>query len=200
MMMAAASAGRIGPNAVIQVAAALDQRLGTGVARDLMQAAGLGAYVRTPPQHLIDEREVIALHTLLRERLQPATATEVVRAAGVATGDYLLEHRIPRLAQSALRALPAPLAARLLLGAIRRHAWTFAGSGHFLARSGRPVVISIGSCPICRGAHAAGPQCGYYAATFQRLFRQLVHRNAHVRETACQAAGAACCRFEIDWD
>ena len=72
MMMAVADGPRIGPNAVIQVAAALANRLGTGVARELMLSAGLGAYVKAPPQKMIDEREVIALHSLLRERLQRA--------------------------------------------------------------------------------------------------------------------------------
>ena len=199
-MMAIADGARIGPNAVIQVAAALANRLGAGYARELMVAAGLGAYVQLPPQKMIDEREVIRLHTLLRERLQPSTASEVVRAAGLATGDYLLAHRIPRLAQWVLRALPAPLAGPLLLGAIRRHAWTFCGSGHFHARAGRPIMISIENCPICRGANAARPQCEYYAATFSRLFTRLVHRRIRVRETACQACGADQCRFEIDWD
>jgi len=187
MMMAVADGPRIGPNAVIQVAAALANRLGTGVARELMLGAGLGAYVKAPPQKMIDEREVIALHSLLRERLQPATANEVARAAGLATGDYLLANRIPRIAQ-------------LVLSAIRRHAWTFTGSGHFHATTGRPIVITIENCPICRGANAARPQCEYYAATFARLFRRLVQRHATVRETACQACGADQCRFEIDWD
>jgi divinyl protochlorophyllide a 8-vinyl-reductase len=200
MMMAVADGPRIGPNAVIQVAAALANRLGAGAARELMLSAGLGAYVKEPPQKMIDECEVIALHSLLRERLQPATASEVVRAAGLATGDYLLAHRIPRAAQWVLRALPAPLAAPLLLAAIRRHAWTFTGSGHFHAKAGPPVVIVIQHCPICRGANAARPQCDYYAATFARLFRRLVHRHARVRETACEACGADQCRFEISWD
>ena len=196
----AGGGARIGPNAVIQVAAALTQRLGAGVSGELMLEAGLGAYVRSPPQKMIDEGEVIALHRLLRERLQPATATEVVAAAGLATGDYLLAHRIPRLARIVLRALPASLASPLLLGAIRRHAWTFSGSGQFEARSGRPVIITIDNCPICRGANAARPQCEYYAATFTRLFRELVQSGARVRETACEASGADQCRFEIDWD
>ena len=200
MMMAAAGGARIGPNAVIQVTAALTRRLGAAAAREMLVAAGLGAYVKAPPRQMIDEREVIALHALLRERLQPTTAAEVVRAAGLATGDYLLAHRIPRLAQWVLRSLPAQLAAPLLLGAIRRHAWTFCGSGHVTARAGRPLVITIEDCPICRGANAVRPQCDYYAATFARLFRRLVHRHARVRETACRAAGADSCRFEIDWD
>jgi divinyl protochlorophyllide a 8-vinyl-reductase len=63
----------------------------------------------------------------------------------------------------------------------------------------RPVVLLIEGCPICRGAHAAAPICDYYAATFLRLFTRLVHTRAVVRETACAAAGAGACRFEIDW-
>ena len=49
------------------------------------------------------------------------------------TGDYLLAHRIPKPVQALLKRLPAPLAARVLLAAITRHAWTFAGSGRFEA-------------------------------------------------------------------
>jgi len=145
------------------------------------------------------EREVIALHGVLRARLQPPTAGAISRQAGQATGDYLLAHRIPRAARHLLRALPAPIASRILLAAIGRHAWTFAGSGRFHARGGRPVVITIADCPICRDARADAPQCGYYAATFARLYQELVHPRATVRQTACMACGASACRFEIDW-
>ena len=59
-MMAAATGGAcIGPNAVIQVAAALANQLGAGVASELMLAAGLASYVKAPPQHMIDEAEVV---------------------------------------------------------------------------------------------------------------------------------------------
>jgi divinyl protochlorophyllide a 8-vinyl-reductase len=119
--------------------------------------------------------------------------------AGAATGDYLFAHRIPRLAQRLLRVLPAPLASRVLLKAITRHAWTFAGSGHFAARAGHPVIITIGDCAICRGARAAAPCCDCYSATFTRLFAELVHPHATAREVECIAAGAAACRFEISW-
>ena len=198
-MMCAVREFRIGPNAVTQVAVALERRLGRSFSGDLMRAAGLGSYLDAPPQQMIVEREVIALHHTMRERLQPATATEIARAAGLATGDYLLAHRIPGLAQRALRLLPARFAGRLLLRAITLHAWTFAGSGQFAATAGHPIVITIAECPICRGAESRYPLCEYYAATFSRLFTRLVHRRARVRETACHAAGAPACRFEIDW-
>jgi divinyl protochlorophyllide a 8-vinyl-reductase len=126
-------------------------------------------------------------------------AREVAAEAGAATGDYLLAHRIPGFAQRVLRVLPAPLASRVLLKAITQHAWTFAGSGHFHAHPGQPVVITIGDCAICRGARAAEPCCDYYSATFTRLFAVLVHPRATTREVACIAAGAPACRFEISW-
>lgn len=199
-MMATLGDARIGPNAIIQVTEALSARVGRASARELLHSVGLSAYADDPPSQMVDEGEVIALHAAVRERLAPEPAREVARAAGAATGDYLLTHRIPPVAQALLRVLPAGLSSRLLIAAIRRHAWTFAGSGNFQATAGTPVVITIACCPICRGAHAAAPVCDYYCATFARLFQRLVHVRARARETACIAGGAGACRFELDWD
>lgn len=190
---------RIGPNAIIQVAEALERLLGRASTHDLLRAAGLEAYTDSPPSQMVDEREVSALHAAVRDRLPLRAARGVARDAGLATGDYLLVHRIPPPVQVLLRTLPAPWSGRLLLAAIARHAWTFAGSGRFEARPGRPILISIGDCPICRGTHADAPACGYYAACFTRLFSRLVHPRARAREIACIAEGAGACRFEIDW-
>ena len=198
-MNAAPIAARIGPNAIIQVADALERTLGRGRADDLLRTAGLGAYIGALPQAMVDEREVIALHTLLRQRLDTSTARGIAETAGRATGDYLLLHRIPLPAQAVLRRLPRRLGSRLLLAAIKRHAWTFAGSGEFHARAGRPAVVSITDCPICRDARAPAPICGYYAATFQRLFERLIDPRTVVTETECIAAGADACRFTISW-
>jgi divinyl protochlorophyllide a 8-vinyl-reductase len=98
-----------------------------------------------------------------------------------------------------LQVLPSSLASRVLLAAIGRHAWTFAGSGTFSARAGRPVVVTIADCPLCRGVRAEQPLCDYYAATFQQLFRVLVARDAVATETACSACGDGECRFSIAW-
>ena len=197
--MNGATPARIGPNAITQVAGALERVLGAAPASTLLESAGLGAYVQDPPQQMVDEREVIALHSTLRARLSTQQAGLIAQAAGVATGDYLLAHRIPSAAQLVLRMLPARLASRALLAAITRHAWTFAGSGRFTATPGLPVVLTIEDCPICRGAALATPACRYYAATFTRLYQQLVHPRAVARETQCIATGGAACRFEIDW-
>ncbi|TCZ66199.1 bacteriochlorophyll 4-vinyl reductase [Roseicella aquatilis] len=191
--------GRIGPNAITRMAEALDAALPAAEVDALFAAAGLAAYRRSPPERMVDEREVAALHRTLRARLPPARLEAVTREAGLRTGDYLLAHRIPRPVQALLRLLPAPLAARLLVSAIRRHAWTFAGSGAFAAWPGYPLRLAIAGCPLCRGMSAERPACGTYAATFERLFRRLVHRRARVTETACEAMGSAACVFELRW-
>ncbi len=197
--MTAVLAARIGPNAITQVAAALDGSLGDGAAAPFLRGVGLGAYVSSPPQDMVDEWEVIALHGAVREQLAPDAAQRIERMAGLATAQYLLAHRIPAAAQRLLKTLPAAWASRALLKAIGRHAWTFAGSGQFRAEPGTPVVITLSNCPLARNVRSDAPVCDYYAATFEGLFQALVHPQATVVETRCQSMGAPECRFEISW-
>ena len=191
--------GRIGPNAITRVAEALREGLGDAAATALFARAGLAQLLAQPPEQMVDEAQVTRLHAELRHTLGLVTAREIAREAGRRTGDYLLAHRIPRAAQALLRWLPAALAARALLAAIRGHAWTFAGSGEFSARAGHPVVLSLRHNPLCRGAALAHPACDYYAATFERLFRELVHPRTRGVETNCEACGDGLCRFELHW-
>jgi divinyl protochlorophyllide a 8-vinyl-reductase len=189
----------IGPNAITRLAEALRADGGEDQARQVFAAAGLADYLHAPPTHMVDEREVAMLHRALRAELGDPHAEAIARDAGARTGAYLLAHRIPRAAQWVLKRLPAVLASHVLLAAVRRNAWTFAGSGCFTARGGRPSRIAIAQCPLCHGAAAAGPSCAFYAATFERLFRALVTDRTRVVETACTAAGADACRFEARW-
>jgi divinyl protochlorophyllide a 8-vinyl-reductase len=191
--------GRIGPNAIIRVAEALREQVGESGAARLFRAAGLEGYLAVPPRQMVDEREVKRLHQVLRSELGLERARWISRAAGLSTGDYLLAHRIPRVAQLILHAVPSTLASRMLLAAIRRNAWTFSGSGVFTARPGRPLRIWISGCPVCRGSIAHEPLCDYYTATFQRLFRALVNPDVTVREAECEAMGAEACLFEVRW-
>jgi divinyl protochlorophyllide a 8-vinyl-reductase len=196
---APAPAARIGPNAIIQIGRALEQAHGRGVAADVFRAAGLDAYLAAPPAAMVDECQVIALHASLRRALAAGPAGDVAHCAGFATGDYLLAHRIPRLAQRLLRLLPVKIASRLLLAAIARNAWTFVGSGTLATRTESRPVLVVEDCPICRGVRAPAASCAYYRATFERLFRTLVDRRATVRETRCIAAGDPHCRFDVEW-
>ncbi len=192
-------AGRIGPNAITRVAEVLLPRLGQGATAGIFEQAGLLEYLAHPPESMVEEAEVSRLHRALRASIGEARAREVAFEAGTRTGDYLLAHRIPKPVQAVLKRLPAVLAARVLLSAIRRHAWTFAGSGEFSARAGHPVQLTIRHNPLCAGVEAGEPACAFYTATFERLFRVLVHPGARVCERQCEAMGAPACVFEIAW-
>jgi divinyl protochlorophyllide a 8-vinyl-reductase len=191
-----AGAGRIGPNAVIRLAEAVDAVESKAATLKLFNAAGFGAHAVAPPSSMVPEAEVTALHLELRNSLGPRRAASISWIAGVRTADYLLANRIPRPAQRLLRLLPKRLAAFILLKAIGAHSWTFAGTSRFTWALGRGVTLTFEDCPLCRGDHALSPCCHYYAATFERLFRQLISPGAAVTETHCIAMGHEACRFE----
>jgi len=186
---------RIGPNAVTRLAEAL----GPDRARDVFGAAGLSARLAEPPGRMVPEGEVVALHRAARACLGEPAADAASREAGRLTALYLLANRIPRPLQAVLKRLPAGLAARILTKAIGNHAWTFAGSGRFRVVHGRPMRLEVEGGPIPRAGAADHPVCGYYAATFETLFRALVSPRTHVAEVACEATGAPACVFELRW-
>ena len=148
---------------------------------------------------MVPESEVVQLHAVLRQALTAPMVQQVTHRAGTATGEYLLRNRIPGPVQRLLRWMPRRLASRVLLAAIVRNAWTFKGSGRLQALAGPPPVFILEQCAICRDAHASLPICAYYAATFERLFRELVDPGAQVIETQCAAVAGGCCRFEVRW-
>jgi len=193
MAGAAETEGRIGPNAVSQMAAALSARGHGDGAASVFHAAGLGALLTEPPKTMVPEGAVARLHSAVPACFPQAQADALAFDAGRRTAAYILANRIPRPAQWLLRALPPRPAARLLLGAIGRNAWTFAGSGRFHAEPGRPARLAIAANPI------AVPGCPWHRGVFAGLFAALVAPHASVRETACCARGAPECRFEIDF-
>ena len=196
-MTEAAHTGRIGPNAVIRLAEALDALESKAVTKRLFIAADLEGYVHALPQAMVPENEVTLLHHRLRSDLGAGRAASVSWVAGLRTADYLLANRIPKPVQRLLRLLPARLAAFILLKAIGAHAWTFAGTSRFSWKMGCPVMLRFEDCPLCRGDHSTTPCCGYYSATFERLFRELINADASVTETDCIATGGDACSFEI---
>ncbi len=199
MQQVAGSVGRIGPNAIIQLAAVLRDRAGAAPVQRLFEAAGMAHYLDAMPQGMVDEKEVRVLHAALRQQFGPACAQALARAAGRRTATYLLENRIPRPVQWLLKRLPKPLAVRILLKAIERNSWTFAGSGSFVAVHGRPARLGITHNPLCRGLRSEAPSCDFYAGTFEALFRALINPDAKVREMTCEGMGAAACVFELEW-
>ena len=190
----AGAGARIGPNAILQMLPVLDAAQGADIRRALLAEAGI---VDIPDgSGMIPEGPAAALHQALRHRL-PHEAPAIARAAGLATGDYILAHRIPGPAQALLKLLPATVAAPILSRAIAKHAWTFAGSGRFEIEALRPPVFLIHDNPVVRGEASEVPLCHWHAAVFERLFRTLVSRQTTVMETACCAQGATACRFDL---
>lgn len=192
---------RIGPNAIVRMVEALVAVDGEAAAKRLLDAAALGHYAMAPPTAMVAEDEVARLMAEVARRHDPGRAGTIGWIAGQRTGDYLLANRIPQASQRVLRHLPAALAARVLLPAIGRHTWTFAGSAEVRLSAGNPVRIVLRDCVLCRGIArpAPGPCCSFYGGTFERLFRELVHEGSRVREIACIATGGPACIFEIAW-
>ena len=169
------------------------------VARDIFAEAGAREWLERPPMAMVDEIRVARIHQALREKLPYPQAKAVLTAAGELTADYLLANRIPRAFRRLFSWAPSRLGERLFLSAIRRHAWTFVGSGKFLARMGTPTILEIRGNPFCESEKRTAPVCDWHAAVFQRLFAELISPSAHVREVACEAQGDACCRFALRW-
>ena len=190
---------RIGPNAVIQLLPALRAAAGETDAAALFHRAGAAEWFAAPPGEMVEAARVARLHQTLRATLPPDQARTILREAGRLTAEYLLAHRIPRPVQAVLKMLPPPLAARLLVPAIRAHAWTFAGSGQVRASAGAPVWFEIAGNPLCAGETVPAPVCVWHEAVFTGLFSALVSVSALTVETHCAACGDAYCRFAIDW-
>lgn len=188
---------RIGPNAIIQSAHVLRDRLGAPVADRLLRIA-TGYDLAHLPHEMVDEREPLALVHTVMDALGEARATQMLREAGQRTADYLLATRIPRPAQWVMRVAPRRAGLALLLRAMAANAWTFAGSATFTVVRARAVTtLSFHDCAMCRGIEASGPMCDFYAGTFEHLIRTLVAPRAEVVEVECQAHGGRDCRFEV---
>jgi len=188
---------RIGPNAVIQVAAEVQARFGVDRTAALVHGA-TGYALDALPTEMIDEQQAQALTRALVRDMGLSLATNILRAAGHRTGDYLLANRIPRPAQWAIRLAPRQVGLHLLLRAMPANAWTFAGSGHFVVARDRPIPdLVFESCAMCKDMHEPQPMCDFYGGTFERLIRALVSRFAGVEEVECMALGHPRCRFVL---
>lgn len=190
--MGAAGAAMIGPNAILQMVPVLDQLGGLKLRTEILARAGV--FELPTGDEMIPEVAAARVHQEVRRSL-PEMAPALAWAAGRATADYILQHRIPKPAQWLLKRLPAPLAAWALARAIRDHAWTFAGSGEFRLVS--KTCFEIAGNPVVRGEASDHPLCDWHAAVFARLFQVLVHPDYICVETDCTAVNGQVCRFEM---
>ena len=173
----------IGPNAILQAVAVMEERLGPTETAAILADAQI---VRLPSgEHMIPEIEALRLHRWLALH-DPMGALVIAEEAGARTADYIIAHRIPRAACWLLRHVPAPLAAPLLMAAIRKHAWTFVGAGAFAPADAWHFTIDRSSArdrlPPPESLFA------WYAAVFTRLYRVLVAPDCTCRmiEPGCE--------------
>jgi divinyl protochlorophyllide a 8-vinyl-reductase len=186
-----ADSARIGPNAVIQLAQALRAGPGEDVARQIFERAGALESLSMLPTEMVPEALPQRLFSVLYATLPLPVAYKIATDAGERTADYLLAHRIPAMARWLLGILPMRLAVPLLLAAIARNAWTFAGSGRCHVSSRPRPVIEIEGNPFTM------PGCAWHIAVFTRLVRILITPQVRVRQTSCCYEGGSACRFEL---
>jgi divinyl protochlorophyllide a 8-vinyl-reductase len=171
----------IGPNAVLQAVAVMEERLGRAETAAIL----VDAQVHALPsgEGMIPEVQALRLHRWLALH-EPLGCFVIAEEAGARTADYIIANRIPGPAVWLLKHLPAMLAAPLLMAAIRKHAWTFIGAGLFLPRGAWQFSIDRS------GAHDAVPVpeslFHWYAAVFTRLYRELVASDCTCRMLAAE--------------
>ena len=166
----------IGPNAILQALPVMERMLGARESAHILKEARIATL--PDGESMIPEAEAMRLHHALSMR-DPFEAIEIAREAGHGTADYIIANRIPRIAATILRWLPARLAAPLLMKAIARHAWTFIGSGRFQADGGWRFIIDRTEADDLM--MPTDSLFEWYGAVFTRLYQKLVHPRARCR-------------------
>lgn len=181
----------IGPNAVLQTVAVMEAALGPAKTGAILADAQIAAL--PDGAAMIAEVHALRLHRWLALH-EPVACFDIAAEAGARTADYIIAHRIPRAACWLLRHLPAGLAAPLLMAAIRKHAWTFAGAGAFTPHGAWAFAIDRSGA----GDPVLPPESlfHWYAAVFTRLYQSLVAPDCRC-EIVGAASGAAGCTYRI---
>ncbi len=147
-----------------------------------------------PPTQMIDEDLAIRLFHRLYCEVGAVKAGHIAVDAGRRTGRYILAHRMPGFAKTALRFMPRNCAAHQLARAIVRIAWTFCGSSRVCLRQHHSwpwVEIVI---PENR---MALPGCPWHKAVFETLFQTLINSDMVVEHRQCRSHECLGCVFRI---
>lgn len=187
-----ATEARIGPNALIQTVAAMRESLSEAQVAAVLDRCNQEHLLRESVTGMVAEQSFAGLVAALADQLGIERAHQILQRAGQRTADYLLAHRIPGLFQRLLGILPGRMALKLLLAAIGRHAWTFAGSGTFVYSVARPSRIIVTS-PI----RPAAALYGFYGGTFDHLIRVLIDAQVTLESFASERAGWSECAYFV---
>lgn len=166
----------MGPNAIIQTVGALRDHYGAAAANTLLAQHGHAHLVQELPSEMIDEADFHRLVQMLVVQTGSSEAGVILREAGQRTARYLLQHRIPRLFQRLVGILPHRIGMWLLLWAISKHAWTFAGSGQFsfVVNDDPTISLTINYPSVETVAH-------FYGGTFSVLLQTLIDQHIAVQ-------------------
>lgn len=188
------SGGRIGPNAILQLARPLERMFDGAVMAQLLSLA----QVDMPSGHeMVPEEDVQRVHHTLWQ-LFPDKARELSQEAGRCTARYIRQNRIPRIARVALRLLPRALGERMLARAIVQHAWTFCGSGALdVQRRGREIHFVLENNPLADTTRPVHRPCYWHDAVFAELFSCVLGSLYTCEEDSCRGCGGSTCRFVV---
>ncbi len=182
----------IGPNAVLQTVAAMEELLGPAETHSILEDAQIA--VLPKGDVMIAEVHALRLHRWLALR-EPLACFDIAADAGARTADYLIAHRIPRAATWLLQHLPAWAAAPLLMAAIRQHAWTFIGAGRFAPQGAWQFTIYRSAADDA----VLPPESlfHWYTAVFSGLYRRLVAPDCECRIVPGAASSPDVKRYAI---
>jgi divinyl protochlorophyllide a 8-vinyl-reductase len=184
------NSAKIGPNSIIQTVTALETLYGRSEAEAILKRAGQGHWIGNLPSEMTEESKFHTLAGALLKEVGEQKTAAILEDSGRRTAAYLLKVRIPGFFQNILRPLPPGLAFRLLLFAISKNAWTFAGSGEFSYTSGKKPEIKVKvTCP-------SQPVVGnFYLGTFETLLEKLVNQNTSIKASIEKKGSAILCTY-----
>ncbi len=164
---------QIGPNAVIQLLAALrDYGLlhdRPALATRLAAEARVNRYLIDPPDSMAPLEDACALFNCVLLHTPAADHKLIFVDAAQRTADYIARRRIPAPVRFLLRTLPKRWAISILARAIEKHAWTFVGDGAFkLGRSEKGWTF------LLEGGSLRSPDDCWHQRVIERLFQSLI--------------------------
>ena len=181
---------KIGPNSIIQTVAALEASYGKNEAEALLTIARQGHLVGNLPSEMVEEETFHTLVKALEREIGSEKLAAILNDSGQRTAAYLLKVRIPGFFQKLLKPLPPGLAFKLLLFAIGKNAWTFAGSGDFSYTSGTTPEITV------KVTFPTLPVVGnFYLGTFTKLLKELVNPKTTIDASITGESGDITCRY-----
>lgn len=182
----------IGPHAVIHLAEVMRERLGERDAAAVLASAQIDAL--PDGKGMIPEIEALRAHRWLL-LAAPVEGFDIAREAARRTADYIIANRIPAFAASLLRALPARLAAPMLMSAIGKHAWTFIGAGRFEPHGAWAFTIDRSKADD--GLPVPDSTFDWYGAVFERLYQRLVSPDCRIVAQPVHGPSEPVRRFSI---